>query len=129
MLDRGEATILALVVEGWDPVVAEIGLDLAGGASGSASAVKVHLETEAVTTHDGVNVTGNGAWVDDWVGALSDENTWAWEAEEGVDGGEGCREGECRDVQEAHLSGWCLEKGFVFVVVDLCRVVGVGGWG
>lgn len=108
LLDRSKLSILALIVESWNPVVAEIGLDSARRAGRSASLIEIHIKTKAVTTHDGVDVTGDGTWVDDWVGALSDENTWAWKTEEGVNRREDCRKGEDRDVHEAHLCYWGL---------------------
>ena len=55
--NRGEGTVVVLVVEGWGPVVRHVLHDSAGGARGSLSAGVVHVETEAVATYDRVSVS------------------------------------------------------------------------
>jgi hypothetical protein len=82
LLNVLERTVLVLVVEGRGPVVREILLDRARGAVRRTSIGIVHLELEAITTRDGVNVAGDLARGNDRVGTLGDNTARAGHTEE-----------------------------------------------
>lgn len=73
-----ETTILILIVQRGSPVVGVVTMYSARGTGGCLSVCIVHLEIEAVTAHDSMDMTGYVARTDDGVGTLDNERRSTW---------------------------------------------------
>jgi hypothetical protein len=70
---REVARVGVLEVKGWEPVVAEVALNVGVGALGVDEVLALGVDAEATSSHNGMDVAGGLTRVDDGVHAAGDE--------------------------------------------------------
>ena len=68
-----ETTVCRVEVERWNPVIGLILLDKASRAGSGAGLCEIHGEAKARATHNGMDMTRDGPWVNDRIGTLNHE--------------------------------------------------------